>query len=196
MKTTGRVITSIILFGISGICCLFAQTTDNQNKTSRMDKFATPHTEEFVVNTPIEKVFDFIVAEDVLPKILKKYFIIPAVTGSKIHQGDWVTPGSYRTVFFANGDTLKEELTDFDRPTYFAYKVSEFSSFQKRFASYGTGQWWFKANGDKTEVKWTYTFYAKSRFKRFFLKPFINHDFRTYMKRSIKHIKKQIENGK
>ena len=49
-----------------------------------MDKLATPHTEEFMVNAPIEKVFDFIVAEDVLPKILKKYFIIPAVTDSKI----------------------------------------------------------------------------------------------------------------
>lgn len=196
MKKTGKRITLIALFGMSAICCLFAQTVNKQIKTIKMDKLATPHTEAFTVNAPIEKVYDFIVAEDVLPKILKKYFIIPAVKGSKIHKGDWETPGSYRTVFFANGDTLKEELTNFERPNYFAYKVSEFSSFQRHFASYGVGRWWFTANGDTTEIKWTYTFYAKSRFKRFFLKPFINHDFKTYMKRSIKLIKEQIENGK
>lgn len=158
-----------------------------------MEKLATPHTEEFTVNAPIEQVYDWVVAEDVLPKILKKYFIIPAVKGSQILKGNWRTPGSYRTVFFANGDTLREELTDFTRPTYFAYKISDISGFQKHFISYGVGQWWFKSVENKTEIKWTYTFYAKSRFKRLFLKPFVNHDFKTYMKRSIKLIKEQIE---
>lgn len=194
MKRKGKIIVISFLFVTGSIInCLSGQIKENRNQTKQMDKLAAAHSETFIINAPIEKTYDFIVAEDVLPKILKKYFIIPAVKGSTIHQGDWVTPGSYRTVFFANGDTLKEELTNFDRPVYFAYKVSEFSSFQRHFASHGIGQWWFTAKDGKTEIKWTYTFYAKSRFKKLFLKPFINHDFKTYMKRSIKLIKEQIE---
>lgn len=157
-----------------------------------MTQLPVAHTESFTVNAPLSTVYDFVVADDVLPKILKKHRFIPAVEGSTIHHGNWVTPGSYRTVHFANGDTLREELTSFDRPAYFAYTVSQFSGFLRRLATHGTGQWWFRANGDQTEVTWTYTFYARSKSRRFLLRPFINHDFRTYMKRSITLINQQI----
>lgn len=161
-----------------------------------MKELAAANTERFTVNIPTEKVFTFIVAEDVLPKILKKYLFIPAVTSSTVHQGNWETPGSYRTVHFANGTTLREELNHFDQPEFFAYTVSNFSGFQKHFASHGTGQWWFEQDGEVSHVTWTYTFYAKSRFRHFLLRLSMKFAFRTYMKRSIKLIKAQLENDK
>lgn len=188
-------ITFLLWSTLSSGSCVRAQGTQLLNQPKQMKKTPSSHTEVFTVKAPVGEVFDFIVAEDVLPKILKKYLFIPAVTGTRVHAGDWKTPGSYRTVMFESGDTLREELTHFEKPSYFGYTVSEFSSFQRHFASHGTGQWWFVAKGDLTEVKWTYTFYPKGTFGRMILHPFVKNDFRTYMKRSIQLIQSQIENG-
>lgn len=173
---------------------MYAQTAEDI-KPKQMDRLAVSHTETFTVNAPIEDVFQFIVAEDVLPKILKRYRFIPAVTGSTIHEGDWETPGSYRTVHFANGTSLREELNYFDRPDFFAYTVSEFSGFQRRLIRYGRGEWVFDEAGEKTRVSWTYTFHARNRIKKPFVRLFVRNDFKTYMKRSINLIKEQIENA-
>jgi hypothetical protein len=187
------IITGLLLLGTGSLYYLLAQGASPTQSDEPMEALAVAHTEAFTVHAPLEKVYDLVVDKDVLPKILKRYLFIPAVTGSTIHRGDWVTPGSYRTVYFSNGDTLKEELTHFQRPRYFAYRISDFSGFQRHFASHGVGQWWFTAYGNTTQVEWTYTFYAKSKFKQAFLRPFVNHDFKTYMKRSIALIKAQLE---
>ncbi len=194
--TSKLIIAGLFLLGTGSMYCLLAQGASPAQPHEPMEALAVPHTEAFTVHAPLEKVYDLVVDKDVLPKILKRYRFIPAVTGSTIHQGDWVTPGSYRTVHFSNGDTLKEELTHFQRPRYFAYRISAFSGFQRHFASHGVGQWWFRAHGNTTQVEWTYTFYARSKFKRAFLRPFVNHNFRTYMKRSIALIKAQLTHEK
>lgn len=193
MKTTIKIVTLILVFGIGTYLPLSAQPPEVTNTKAQMEKLAVSHTESFTVNAPIEEVFKFIVAEDVLPKILKRYRIIPAVTGSTIHKGDWETPGSYRTVHFANGTTLREELNNFDRPDFFAYTVSDFSGFQRRLTTHGRGEWMFDEIDDVTHVSWTYTFHARNRVKRPIVRLFVRTDFKTYMRRSIELIKKQIE---
>ena len=194
MKTTIKIVTLILVYSIGKILNAGAQATGESDSNAQMEKFAISHTETFKVNAPIEEVFQFIVAEDVLPKILKRYRFIPAVAGSTIHEGDWETPGSYRTVHFADGTTLREELNHFDRPDFFAYTVSDFSGFQRRLTSLGRGEWVFDEIEDVTHVSWTYTFHARNRVKRPFVWVFVRTDFKTYMRRSIKLIIEQIEN--
>jgi hypothetical protein len=44
----------------------------------------------------IEEVFDFVAAEDVLPKILTGYGLVPGVASTSDISGPWDRPGSHR----------------------------------------------------------------------------------------------------
>jgi hypothetical protein len=72
-------------------------------------------------------VFDFVGAEDVLPKVLTGYGMLPAVVRTSGNTGPWDKPGSNRLVHLKDGTTAREEVTAYRRPEYFAYKSSEFT---------------------------------------------------------------------
>lgn len=108
-------------------------------------------------------VFAFIAAEDVLPKVLTGYGPLPAVVGTSGNTGPWDTPGSTRLIHLADGSTVREQVTHFDSPGYFAYKVWEFGNpIIRSLANEARGEWTFKAAPGGTQVNWTYTFTAKN----------------------------------
>jgi hypothetical protein len=115
-------------------------------------------TRHLVVPAGIERAFDVVSAEDVLPSLLRRFGPIPAVTGTSELTGPWVTPGESRTVNLSDGGSVHEELTDFERPRYFAYRVSEFSPPFGRLVRQGRGRWWFATDGERTIIRWTYSF--------------------------------------
>lgn len=96
------------------------------------------------VDAEIEQVFDFTAAEDVLPKVLTGYSpFLPAVVSTSGNTGPWDIPGSSRLVHLKDGSRAVEEVTAYERPTYFAYKSSQFT-FALRYLAHGAaGQWWF-----------------------------------------------------
>ena len=111
-----------------------------------------------VVSAGIERAFDVVSAEDVLPSILHRFGPIPAVTGTSELTGPWVTPGESRTVNLSDGGSAREELTDVERPRYFAYRVSGFSPPFGRLVGEARGRWWFATDGERTTIRWTYSF--------------------------------------
>jgi hypothetical protein len=117
-------------------------------------------TMETTIGAPIEAVFDFIAAEDVLPKILTGYGLLPAVARTSGNTGPWDTPGSSRTVHLADDTTSREEVTDYKRPTYFAYRTSNYTFALRYIATAAEGQWWFTEHQGQTNIRWTYTFAA------------------------------------
>jgi hypothetical protein len=132
-----------------------------------------PVTREVIVPGRIGDVFDFIAAEDVLPKILTGYGLLPGVAGTSDISGPWDQPGSHRLVHLADGSTVHEGLTDYDRPSYFAYRVSDPSFALKHLMTEARGQFWFEAVDGGTKVKWTYTFQARNRLAKIPLTPFV-----------------------
>ena len=80
-------------------------------------------TREVVVHAGIREVFDFVAAEDVLPVVLTGYGLVPAVVSTSGNTGPWTNPGSSRVVHLADGNTAHEQVTHYDRPRYFAYRV-------------------------------------------------------------------------
>jgi hypothetical protein len=70
----------------------------------------------------IGDVFDFLAEEDVLPKVLTGYGLVPGVASTSNVSGPWDRPGSTRIVHLLDGSTVNEGLTHYDRPTYFAYR--------------------------------------------------------------------------
>lgn len=116
---------------------------------------------EAVIDAKLADVFDFVVAADVLPRVLTGYGLIPAVVRASDYTAPWDVPGATRTVHLKGGDTAREEVTDWVRPSYFAYRTSHFTFALKYLATEARGQWWFEERDGKTHVRWTYTFTAK-----------------------------------
>lgn len=110
-----------------------------------------------------DAVFAFIAAEDVLPKVLTGYGPLPAVVSTSGNTGPWDTPGSARVIHLADGSTVREQVTHFDKPGYFAYRVWEFGNpIIRSLATEARGEWTFAAAPGGTQVNWTYTFTAKN----------------------------------
>ena len=116
-------------------------------------------TREAVVPAGAEAAFDFVAAEDVLPKVLTGYGLLPAVVATSGNTGPWSEPGSRRIVHLADGNTAREELTHYERPGRFAYRVSDPTFALRHLMKEARGEWWFSpVEGGGTRIRWTYTF--------------------------------------
>lgn len=136
----------------------------------------------------IKDVFDFIAAQDVLPKILTGYGLVPGVASTSDVSGPWDRPGSTRTVHLLDGSSVREGLTHYDRPAFFAYRVSDPSFSLKHLMSHACGQWWFVPVEGGTQAKWTYTFHASNGLAAIPLKLFVGTQWKGYMKVCLNNI--------
>ncbi|EJU15043.1 hypothetical protein LH128_00617 [Sphingomonas sp. LH128] len=149
-------------------------------------------TREVFVDAPIEKVFDFLAAEDVLPKILTGYGLVPGVASTSDISGPWDQPGSHRVVHLADGSTVNEGVTEYDRPSYFAYRVSDPSFALQHLMDGARGQFWFAPVKGGTNVKWTYTFRAKNSFVKLPLTLFVKTQWKGYMNVCLRNVLKHF----
>ncbi len=131
---------------------------------------------------PRAALFDYFIPIE-LPRILLGYGPVPAVAATSDQSGPWDRVGSTRTVHLADGSSAREQVSACDRPAFFAYRVSEISSYLARLVLEGRGQWRFtEAAADATEVSWTYTFAARSQLARLALIPVVRLLWRGYMR--------------
>jgi len=149
-------------------------------------------TRELFIPGDIRDVFDFIAAQDVLPKILTGYGLVPGVASTSDVSGPWDQPGSTRIVHLLDGSTVNEGVTHYDRPAYFAYRVSDPSFSLKHLMSYARGQFWFVRAEGGTQVKWTYTFRARNGFAKIPLRLFVSTQWKGYMDVCLKNVVKHF----
>jgi hypothetical protein len=121
-----------------------------------------------------------------LPDILTGYGPIPAVTATSEQTGPWDVVGSRRTVHLADGSTATEQVTACDAPRAFGYTVSGFTNPVRHLAREGRGRWTFEeAGATATDVRWTYTFEARSRVAALLLAPVVKLLWRGFMRRGL-----------
>lgn len=132
-------------------------------------------------------------AEDVLPKVLLGYGPLPPVVGTSANTGPWDQVGSSRTVHLRGGDTTREEVTAFDRPAHFAYRVDRFSHALRHLTSEGSGEWWFEEGRGSTHVRWTYAFQARSGLALPPLVAFLRILWRGYMRVALEEVRRRFE---
>jgi len=117
-----------------------------------------------------------------LEDILGAYGPVPAVTGTSGQTGPWDVVGSSRTVHLADGSSATERVTAVHAPQVFAYTVSGFTNPVRFLAHEARGVWVFEESG---EVRWTYTFAARSRAAAILLAPVVRLAWRGFMRRGL-----------
>ncbi|AUW57830.1 polyketide cyclase [Sphingobium sp. SCG-1] len=132
-----------------------------------------PITREALVPGAIRDVFDFVAAEDVLPKILTGYGLVPGISHTSDITGPWDQPGPRRIVHLLDGSTVREGVTHYDRSHYFAYRVSDPSFALKHLMVEAKGEFWFEETDAGAQVRWTYTLRAKNRLPKLPLRLFV-----------------------
>lgn len=135
---------------------------DGGNKSSTtVAKHQISITRSMIIPRAPQVVFAFIAAEDVLPKVLTGYGPLPAVVRTSKNTGPWDQPGSARIVHLADGNTAREQVTFYNAPHRFAYRVWDVSHpIVGTLANEARGEWTFEPHPDGTLVTWTYTFSA------------------------------------
>jgi hypothetical protein len=135
-----------------------------------------------------EPLFDWFIGIE-LPRILTGWGPVPAVVSTTDQSGPWDTPGSRRTVHLSDGSTAHERVTACERPASFGYTVDGFSGPVRHLADEGRGQWRFAAAGaDATDVRWTYTFQARSPAAALLLTPVVKIAWRGFMRRALNQL--------
>ena len=159
-----------------------------QGIVRRVGKTEISATVEVAILARREPVFDFVTAEDVLPKVLTGYGLLPAVLRTSGNTGPWDRQGSARTVHLADGTTAREEVTAYERPRYFAYRTSDYTFALRYIAKFAEGRWWFEDDANGTRVRWTYTFHGKGRLRSILLVLFVKTQWVGYMRTCIRNV--------
>jgi hypothetical protein len=137
-------------------------TLQNANKDLPMS-FDVQVVRKTVIARDVQTIFDFITAEDVLPKVLTGYGPLPAVTHTSEVSGPWETPNSTRIVHLADKSTAREQMLERTPYKSFSYRVWEIGNpIVSALASGATGHWTFTETAQGTAIQWTYTFKAKN----------------------------------
>jgi hypothetical protein len=141
------------------------------------------------VAVPRPALFDWFIPIE-LPRILLGYGPVPAITATSGQTGAWDQPGSSRTVHLADGSTAREQVTVCVRPSHFGYRVGEFTGNVRHLATGARGAWTFDESGagGGTDVRWTYTFVARSAVARVVLAPVVRVLWRGFMRAALQRM--------
>jgi hypothetical protein len=142
---------------------------------------APSHTVQRDLDVPIERVFDVVVAEDVLPRVLHRWGPIPAVIGTRGLTGSWDTPGSKRTVLLGDGSSAREQVLRWERPYRFEYHVDRITSPLGRLVDHAIGSWEFAQAAHGSRFRWTYAFRPRAALSAVALEAFVRTAWARYM---------------
>lgn len=106
----------------------------------------------------VARLFDTVVAEDVLPHVLHRWGPIPGVRGTSDLTGPWREPGTSRTVLLEDGNSARETIVAWERPDRYTYRLDSLTGPFGRLVDHAAGEWLFASTPTGSELSWTYTF--------------------------------------
>jgi hypothetical protein len=136
------------------------------------------------VRAPRELVFGTLVPID-LTSIMRGYAFLPAVVAVEGQDGPWDARGQTRTLRLADGNTLREELTDCRRPNGVRYTIDGITGPLGVLVHGARGSFDFMAHGDATTVEWTYVYLPRSPLSAPLVAFVIGVFWRRYMARAL-----------
>ena len=143
------------------------------------------------VDNTIERVFDFIVAEDVVIKFLKGK---PALLKYDMEIGPWNHSGATRVNTFEGDSKLRESIVDWVRPTYFQYMLTEFKGGElEGMIKQGIATFSLASYGPRTLVNWSFQMTPASPDKTEDVQKFMTDTWYPWMESFITAMKKALD---
>ncbi|MEL6928249.1 MAG: hypothetical protein AAFO95_06420 [Cyanobacteria bacterium J06600_6] len=121
------------------------------------------------VNNNVERVYDFISAEDVDRDFLQAQTTIsdeqdgesqpdkPKMLGYEIEVGPWGQKGATRVTSLEGDISFRETVIDCQRPHYFQYMLTDFNGgWFEGLVDLGISTFYFSPHGPRTHINWMY----------------------------------------
>jgi hypothetical protein len=145
------------------------------------------------INAPIQAAFNYIQPVP-LQNIFRGYNNIPAIV--KTNESEkWIRAGLSRTVTFADGNTATEKMLYVDAPSYFSYKIENFTADGlASLVESVDGAWVFIAlEENKTLIDWKYIITPKNDQAAKIIQEHLLPDFQGMLEEAIKICKENLE---
>lgn len=136
------------------------------------------------VRAPRDLVFEALVPID-LTSIMRGYAFLPAVVAVDSDDGSWNARGQTRTLRLADGNSLREELTEYRKPDGVRYVIDGITGPLGALVHGARGSFDFIAHDDATTVEWTYVYVPRSPLYAPFVAFVIRVFWRRYMVRAL-----------
>lgn len=139
----------------------------------------------------------FNVAVSIDPRRLVQQFgPLPAIIGGDGHEAPWRRVGQRRRHLLSDETSVNEELTLYEPPNRFAYRVTEFTGPFAALAQEATGAWSFMATTDsRTMIIWRYDFMPNSSAAAPALYLIAKLFWPGYLNAALRRVKDHAENG-
>lgn len=112
---------------------------------------------EITLARPVADVFDFAVAAEELPRVLRKWGPIPGVIGVVVEGDGILRKGSRRRISMSDRSEMVEEITAFSRPGHYSYHwVTPPPMPFSLLVRTAVADWVFQSEREKTRIVWTY----------------------------------------
>jgi len=177
-----------IIHGLIGLLMSFAAS-------AQIPAHWAQYTVEDTVNLPIEtsweQCFQLKLEEIGSAGVYKD---LPKITHAQPVNGDFTQVGHSRRVHFDNGKTLLETIILYQKPTEFAYELSEIELTLKLFARRARGHFRYEPlAGGRTRVVWTYGFDQRNFVAKGLINRYIRSTHRFWMRDTLSAIKRLSE---
>ncbi len=127
-----------------------------------------------------------------LPSLFRKWYgPIPPIKEVRDQSGDWDAVGQSRTVVLVGGGSMREELTSYDSPNSFGYRLSDVKGPLSPLVGHVDGEWTFEPVGSGTNVTWRWTIHPRTGLTAPLL-PVFGTLWKGYARQSLEELAKQL----
>jgi hypothetical protein len=111
------------------------------------------------VDRPVDEVYDFAVAADNFPRLLRALGPIPGIALITMEDGRPLEDGAQRSVTMSDGSVVRELIVAAHRPSRHCYRWTEPPAAPfNLLVRPAEGDWRFHPTGRGTRIDWVYTF--------------------------------------
>jgi hypothetical protein len=97
-----------------------------------------------------------------LPTLFHRWYgPIPPIKAVRDQTGAWDAVGQTRTVVLTGGGSMREELTSYDAPASFGYRLTDVKGPLAPLVDHVEGLWAFAPVGTGTKVTWRWTIHPR-----------------------------------
>jgi hypothetical protein len=116
---------------------------------------------------------------------------VPGAVRAEPLSGNWHKQGDRQRLVFSDGNSEIAELTD-RKPDLLQYAVWNSTSRIGRYTSYAVSEIEFSGTGQTTRVHWTYAFKPKMWPDGWFIRSYVQNDFRQFMAGALAAMRTKI----